>query len=168
MNLIRSLKPRLLLFYGGSLVFVIALFHVVSRYGETRQAAPNIDGQYLSTTAMPGCPEASRVVVSIFQSGIYLNGAIALQSSEIQEPQKASQSLPPLSGQWQNQQVRLEGRTLPLCATRQTAQPIVIEGQVAASSTTSPATLTGVISGAGQPWTFTGQRLAVAKKEEGH
>jgi hypothetical protein len=155
-----KIQPKLLLFYGGTLAFVVALFQFVTRYGETKLiASPNINGRYLSTQAMPGCPESSRVMLSILQSGIYLNGAVDVV--EEADAQEAKSKGTQLSGAWGNQQVALAGNGVTLC---QAVGKVAIAGTV--SGAAEKAVFSGTISGVGQPWQFTGQKLAEPKKEK--
>jgi hypothetical protein len=162
MKSLRTIKiqPKLLLFYGGTLAFVVALFQVVTRYGETQLiASPNINGRYLSTQAMPGCPESSRVMLSILQSGIYLNGAVEVV--EEADAKEAKSKGTQLSGAWGNQQVTLAGDAA-LCQAAGKMETVAIAGTV--SGVAENAVFSGTISGIGQPWQFTGQRLVEAKK----
>jgi hypothetical protein len=152
-----KIQPKLLLFYGGTLAFVVALFQFVTHYGETKLiASPNINGRYLSTQAMPGCPESSRVMLSILQSGIYLNGAVDVVEAEAAAEAKSKGTK--LSGSWEQQQVTLAGDAA-LC---QAVGKVAIAGSV--SGAAEKAVFSGTISGVGQPWQFTGQRLAERKK----
>jgi hypothetical protein len=160
---IGKMQPRLLLFYGGTLAFVLLLFQVVTRYGDTKLvASPNIDGRYLSTETMPGCPPSSRVLLTILQSGIYLNGAVNVVENEGAIDQITSEQTPPLSGQLVQQEVTLSGGAR-LC---QAAQSVRVAGKVVAAGQVA---FTGTLQdGNGQPWQMKALRLAKLKKESGH
>jgi hypothetical protein len=177
------MSPKLLAFYAGTLAIVLILFHTVTSYGETNlKPAPDINGRYVSTSAYPSCPEASRLTVEIQQSGIYLNGAIAIQSAIV--PSKTSQpelvqpeSIQPesaptkshtLSGRWTNQTITLAGTspTLAACDTQPAAtQPIQIVGAL----TTDASVLNAEVRTSDrQPWRFTAQRQAQPKQVRSH
>jgi hypothetical protein len=149
-----KVDPKLLIFYGSAVTLVIALFHGVTRYGETQlQAAPNINGRYLSAAAIPGCPENSRVMLSILQSGVYVNGAIDI----VEAAQPASKATP-LSGEWRRQRLTLSGEQ-SLCGKA---------GLVAIEGTMQETTFSGTVAIGGQSWQLTGQRLPEPKPDEGH
>ena len=102
------MESAVLLFYGSTLAFVVVLFQGVTHYGNTKLlAAPNINGRYLSTEAMPGCPQSTRVLLTILQSGAYLNGAIDLVENAAVIEEVTGERMPPLSGQLAQQQVTL-------------------------------------------------------------
>ena len=65
-----------LTFYGVAIGFVLILFNLVTRYGEANLKAPaRIDGRYrLSIAQLPDCLKSADPVLTIQQSGIYLNG----------------------------------------------------------------------------------------------
>lgn len=147
---------RFLLFYGGTLAIVILLFRSVTAYGEANLITPpTLNEHYLSTTAPPGC-EPSRVRLTIQQSGIYLNGAIHLQS-ETETTAKVSHIPERLTliGRWQEQLI-LNGRTQAFTACPfsliDPQQPITLQ------ATLNPdQSLTGQIQQANAVWTFTAQ-----------
>jgi hypothetical protein len=149
---------KLVIFYGSAVTLVVVLFHGVTRYGEAQlQAASNINGRYLSAQAMPGCPTNSRLMLSLLQSGVYLNGAIEVVESA-QERSEAT----PLSGEWRQQRLSLNGEQ-SLC--NQTGR-VAIEGTV--KGVGEKAVFTGTVAIGGQLWQVTGQRLAEPKQEVGH
>jgi hypothetical protein len=173
------MSPKLLAFYASTLALVVVLFHTVTDYGETNlKPAPNINGLYVSTTAYPSCPEASRLGVEIQQSGIYLRGAIAIQSATAQSATAQSATAQPeavlaksrytLSGRWKNQTITLAG-TRPIlagCAIQPAAdQPMQIVGTL----TTDASMLNAEVrTAAGQPWRFTAQRQVQPKQVRSH
>jgi hypothetical protein len=178
------MSPKLLAFYASTLALVVVLFHTVTDYGETNlKPAPNINGLYVSTTAYPSCPEASRLGVEIQQSGIYLRGAIAIQSATAQSATAQSataqsataqpeavlaKSRYTLSGRWKNQTITLAG-TRPIlagCAIQPAAdQPMQIVGTL----TTDASMLNAEVrTAAGQPWRFTAQRQVQPKQVRSH
>jgi hypothetical protein len=149
-----KVNPKLLIFYGSAVTLVIVLFQGVTRYGETQlQAAANINGRYLSTEALPGCPENSRVMLSVLQSGIYVNGAI-----DIVEVAQPADQVTPLSGDWRQQRLTLSGEQ-SLCGKA---------GLVAIEGTVQEATFSGTVAIGGQSWQLTGQRLTDPKPDKGH
>lgn len=143
-----------LLFYGTMIGGVVILFRVVSWYGETNlKAPPNVAGNYLSKQPLPGCPESTRFVLTIQQSGIYLYGGLQLvEASQASTPQNTTASPQedlPLRGLFA-QQISLTGSTrLPAtCALAdatigsrtQTASrqiPITVQGQISGAKTTT-------------------------------
>jgi hypothetical protein len=155
---VSHINPKLVIFYGSAVTLVVVLFHGVTRYGEAQlQAAPNINGRYLSAQAMPGCPENSRVMMSVLQSGVFLNGAI-----EVVESAQAASKATPLSGEWRQRRLSLNGEQ-SLCNK---AGQVAIEGTVTGAG--EKAVFTGTVAIGGQIWQLTGQRLAEPKQETGH
>ncbi|MBW4474614.1 MAG: hypothetical protein KME45_30195 [Stenomitos rutilans HA7619-LM2] len=109
---------RSLSFYGGAIVFVVALFSVVTAYGEANlKAAQKIDGRYqISAQDLPGCLKSEQLLLLVQQSGIYLTGAL-LASDTVDTLEKRATERPSLSGKWENQQLTLHGDAsyLPKC-----------------------------------------------------
>ncbi len=101
-----------LTFYGGAIAAVVVLFEVVTAYGENNLKAPiNIDGRYrLSYTQQPDCLNSNAPILTIQQSGIYLNGSL-LPAQTNAEPTSAEKKTT-LTGQISNQQLSLVG-TVP-------------------------------------------------------
>ncbi|HEY9642927.1 MAG TPA: hypothetical protein V6C57_20730 [Coleofasciculaceae cyanobacterium] len=182
----RFSPPKHLLFYVVVMGVVLVLFQVVSTYGESNlKAPPNIDGRYLSAAAPPGCPDTERLVLTIQQSGIYLNGSMNLeQASTLQNASGAespSEEKPSMTGLWQPTQITLAGKThaLSSCTASQQGNSaphpaagvpvsvVTVQGQV---SSAPKAVFTGQLSleGSAQPWQFTAERQAVVKAKPGH
>lgn len=99
-----------LTFYGGAIAAVLILFKVVTAYGESNLKAPaDIDGRYrLSYTQQPGCLKSNAPVLTIQQSGIYLNGSLLLTPTNVQQPTSAEE-ISSLAGQMSNQHLSLAG-----------------------------------------------------------
>ncbi len=166
-----------ILFYVVVIGAVLVLFQVVSAYGEANlKAPPNLNGRYLSASTPPGCPEGNRLVLTLQQSGIYVNGTLALESASLaQNPQNTdtiSEEKSSLTGLWKPEQLSLSGETnaLTTCAVGGSAigtgAAIALKGQVAAAAFTGELTY-GLQTGA-QPWQFTAQRQALVKPKAGH
>lgn len=181
--------PKSLLFYGVMISSVLLLFRITSAYGEKHlKAPPDVNGRYVSTQAPPGCPESSRLALTILQSGVYLHGSLQLQETGDATPAQpsASQNRPSLDGRWDQSQIVLTGPTeaLAICgseagSTRE-AEPsarseVSIQGKIEPSSTNSSpeadsATFTGqlTIAGSNQPWTFNAERQAAEAQSVEH
>jgi hypothetical protein len=99
-----------LTFYGGAISAVLILFKAVTAYGESNLKAPtDIDGLYrLSYTQQPGCSKSNAPVLTIQQSGIYLNGSLLPTPTSVQQPTSAEESS--LTGQMSNQHLNLAGK----------------------------------------------------------
>lgn len=156
-----------LIFYGATILVVLGLFRLTSAYGESNlKAPPNLNGRYLSTAALPGCPETSRIAVTIQQSGVYLNGALELQQEGTKPPPLQPEYLT-LNGRWQ-QQLTLLGQTnaLTTCQNNLAQANIALQGTI----TQDPeAVLNGQLSiNQAQPWQFTAKREALPKQEVAH
>lgn len=103
-----------LAFYGVAIGSVLLLFEVVTAYGEANlKASAPIDGRYRLTLAqnLPSCLKSDALVLTIQQSGIYLNGSLLPAQTNAQMPTSA-QNKPSLTGQTGNQQLSLSG-TVP-------------------------------------------------------
>lgn len=100
-----------LTFYGSAIAAVVVLFEVVTAYGESNLKAPiDIDGRYrLFYTQQPNCLNSNAPVLTIQQSGIYLNGFLSPAQTKA-VPTSAEK--PTLTGQMSNQQLSLVG-TVP-------------------------------------------------------
>jgi hypothetical protein len=172
-----SSMSKHVLFYVVIIGSVLVLFQLVSTYGESNlKAPPNVNGRYLSASPPPGCLDGDRLVLTIQQSGIYLNGFVNLgQDSMPQnaaESESTSEAKPSLTGLWKPEQLTLAGETdvLDCVANKQSssssaASTVTVQGQVKAD-----AVFTGQLSveGSPQPWQFTAQRQAAAKPKAGH
>lgn len=158
-----------LIFYVVAVSSVLGLFRLTSAYGEANlTAAPNLNGRYVTTETPPGCPENSRLAVTVQQSGIYLNGAAELEPAAAPPPTKPLQpDQLSLHGRWQ-QQIMLSGRTpaFELCEGNLSTVEIAVQGTVA--ETPKP-TLTGqLILNNSQPWPFSAQRQELPSQESNH
>lgn len=101
-----------LIFYGVAIASVLALFEVVTAYGESNLKAPTaIDGRYRLSYTQPNCGKANALVLVIQQSGIYLNGSLLPALADDQQLRSAEKR-PTLAGQMYNQQISLAG-TVP-------------------------------------------------------
>ncbi len=99
-----------LAFYGAAITFVVVLFSVTTNYGEAHLQAPrDIDGRYaIAGDDLPGCLKSHQLALDVKQSGVYLTGAlIAANTSE--KATKAIEQHPPLTGQWNTNQLSLTG-----------------------------------------------------------
>lgn len=164
-----SLRPKLLLFYGGTIAAVLVLFRLTTAYGETRlQAPPNVDGTYLSSIAPPGCPADSRLQLTVQQSGIYLNGSVALiQSNTSPEvPHSASSERLPLTGRWQQGEIALSGNSNALANCQgSAANAVQIKGAIDSHNAKQ---FTGTLQTDNSPsvWSFIADRQAEAQTAE--
>jgi hypothetical protein len=166
----KKVQPKLLLFYGGTLAFVIVLFQGVTHYGNTRLvAAPNINGRYLSTEEMPGCPTSTRVLLTILQSGVYLNGAVDLVENAAVIEEVSGEARLPLSGRLAQQQITLAGRTPALNRCKPLAQRLQVAGTIASEADKKLAFAgTILLDSNAQPWQIKALRLVESKQEKGH
>lgn len=98
-------------FYGVAIASVLALFKVVTAYGESNLKAPtSIEGRYRLSYTQPNC-RTNPLVLVIQQSGIYLNGSLLPALADDQQLRSAEKR-PSLAGQMHNQQISLAG-TVP-------------------------------------------------------
>lgn len=98
-----------LTFYGGAIAAVLVLFKVVTAYGESNLKAPaNIDGRYRLSYTQPNRLTLNAPILTIQQSGIYLNGSL-LPGLTAEQPTSAEER-PSLTGQVSNQQLSLAGK----------------------------------------------------------
>lgn len=162
-----------LIFYGATVVVVLVLFRFTSAYGEAHlKPPPNLNGRYLTMTAPPGCPEASQLAITIQQSGIYLNGSMALAQTET----ATADTIPPnpvppemfsLEGLWQ-QQVQLTGQTTAL-ANCLNSPPIATVSLVGTIVESPEVALTGQLRlEQAQPWEFTAKRQVSISAKPDH
>lgn len=163
---------------------VLILFRFTSAYGEKNlKAPPDVNGRYVLTEAPPGCPDSTQLVLTILQSGVYLHGAMHVEEAGTEVKADAEVDKPTLDGHWQNSQVALSGPTAAFAtctaanstpanspaADSAAAEDVNIQGKVASSTPDAPATLTGEMTIAGgQPWQFSAERQATAKKSSDH
>lgn len=172
-----------LLFYVVAIATVLSLFQLTSAYGEANlEAPPNLNGRYLSATAPPGCPSDRQFVLTIQQSGIYLNGAIELVQAA-QAGQAPPAPLQPeqlrLIGHWRQQQLNLSGPSPALATCASPASPALPASPIDIQATFQPppspstgnhtaaAAITGQINfGSAQPWDFTAVRQAAPTQQQ--
>jgi len=96
-------KSKILAFYVVSISFVLILFKVVTDFGANYlKAPPEIGGNYLllNNQNLPPCLNSENLLLSIQQSGVYLNGYLGAKN------QQGNSTLPPeerpsLVGKWQ-------------------------------------------------------------------
>ncbi|MFB2939223.1 hypothetical protein ACE1B6_28560 [Aerosakkonemataceae cyanobacterium BLCC-F154] len=99
----KILKPKILTFYVGAISFTLILFKAVNILAANYiQASPEIDGNYLfiDSNNLPGCLKAKNLLLSIQQSGIYLNGTLLARNSN-QQLSGLTEKRPSLFGKWQ-------------------------------------------------------------------
>jgi hypothetical protein len=103
-----GIKPKSIALYGVAIASVVILFKVVTSYGEANlQARPNINGKYLMLgTKLPQCFQEKPVVLTIQQSGVYLNAN--LSNVETKTTSSLKEQLP-LKGKWQTENLELLG-----------------------------------------------------------
>ena len=137
-----------LTFYGVAIGSVLLLFNFVTRYGEANLKAPGrIDGRYrLSIAQSPSCLNSADPVLTIQQSGIYLNGFLLPSGIDTQTKR---QEKPSLTGQLNNQQLNLAG-TVPssvLCNNLPRNNPsssFSIQSQLEGKNLAGKMTLSGI------------------------
>jgi hypothetical protein len=97
-----------LIFYGVAIGSVLILFKVVSTHGEENVKAQSaIGGRYrLTGNQLPECLKSQTTILTIQQSGVYLNGSLAPSNSDTENPVQEKLSL---SGKWQDGQLNLSG-----------------------------------------------------------
>ncbi len=113
-----SLKS--LTFYGVAISSVVALFSVVSAYGNANlKAPPAVEGRYrLDALNFPGCLKTEALILTIQQSGEYLGGTLAPANAV---EKKGTQKKATLTGELQNQQLNLSGSVPQLISCNQSA-----------------------------------------------
>jgi hypothetical protein len=128
-----------LIFYGGTIAFVIGLFSLVTSYGETNlKTAQSIAGEYLLTLpSSSNCKSQEPIALSIQQSGVYVAASMTKQTSN-----QATFKPMTLSGKWQNQRLNLAGnvseKTLCTNSKNQTPISVIIEGAITPHQETAP------------------------------
>lgn len=124
-----------LIFYGSILTFVVTLFNLTASYGEANLKAPEkISGRYrFNAKNLPGCFKAETLILTIEQSGIYLNGSLLSQEDSTHKV-TAARKRPQLKGLFQNQ-IELSGKpSLETCQAESVAQLIRIQGVIQQST----------------------------------
>jgi hypothetical protein len=164
----RSHLKNHLIFYAVAVLTVLGLFQLTSAYGEAHLTAPpNLNGDYLSATAPPGCPANSRLRIAIQQSGIFLNGAVELAQTEALDPIQATALT--LTGHWR-QQLELTGKapTLESCGLADGGHQVHLTAAFQPASS-SPASLVGQLNlGNSQSWSFTAIQQTAAAQQKSH
>ena len=158
-------------FYGVAIVGVVVLFQAVTTYGEANLKAPaSINGRYrLSYTQnLPNCAKVDLPVLTIEQSGIYLNGFLLPANTDTQQGRGGKQK-PPLTGQMSNQQLSLIGTvpsstlcTKPVSQTESTSSLVRIQSRVEGENLEGKITLSGIP----EAIEFTAQREAPVQPSE--
>ena len=99
-----------LAFYGGAIAVVVVLFETVTAYGETNlKAPPSIEGRYpISFAQKPNCLTSDPLVLTIQQSGSYLNASLSAANTNDKGATTAKEK-PSLTGRLSNQQVSISG-----------------------------------------------------------
>lgn len=125
-------------FYGIAIGSVVLLFKAVTAYGEANlKAPPPIAGRYLiDTQNLPGCNQSEALVLTILQSGVYLNGSLQPANRSADSGVKVEEK-PALSGRWDKENLTLAGSVAStLCpepvnaAAADSRQPVKIEGKM--------------------------------------
>jgi hypothetical protein len=151
-----------LMFYGGAIGSVITLFTLTTAYGEANlKPAPKIAGRYrLNAQTLPGCLKAETLVLTVQQSGVYLNAMLAEPQATPASPAKLK---PSLHGFWRSQQLTLAGLPKALKTCPPTATEVQIQGTIAQKI------LQGTIAlGTAAPTNFTAELLAEPTEAAGH
>jgi hypothetical protein len=160
------IQPKFLAFYGSTLVLVLVLFRWITAYGETNlQAPPHFGGRYVSTQVPPQCPANQQLILTIEQSGIFLNGDLALQGQ--QTARSAAHALT-LKGRWQNPELTLSGRTsaFAACSTSWSNNQVTVQGRITDGPT--PELTAQLTLPDGQVWPLTAQRQAEPSRSSDH
>lgn len=100
-----------LAFYGGAIAVVVVLFETVTAYGETNlKAPPSIEGRYpISFAQKPNCLSSDPLVLTIQQSGSYLNASLSAANTNDKGATTTAKEKPSLTGRLSNQQVSISG-----------------------------------------------------------
>lgn len=109
--MMQHFKLQSLIFYGVAISSVLLLFKFVTAYGETNVKAPApISGDYRLTLDqnLPNCLQLSDLVLSIQQSGIYVNGSLLTADSNAHLT-RTGEKRPSLTGKLNQQQLQLSG-----------------------------------------------------------
>jgi hypothetical protein len=137
-----TFSSKALWFYGTTLISVVMLFQFTTRYGEANlKAQPKLEGRFISTESLPGCPTNTRWALDIQQSGIYLNGSLQLLDSSETVAVATVEEKPSLKGIWRSPQVTLIGATSAFTACQrlvgsaQAPLSVSIQGNVTPEAT---------------------------------
>ncbi|MBW4682004.1 MAG: hypothetical protein KME19_18075 [Microcoleus vaginatus WJT46-NPBG5] len=164
-----SLKS--LSFYGIAIGSVAVLFNLVSAYGEKNlKAPPAIAGRYLIPTKnVPGCKNPQGVVLTLNQSGIYLNGFLSPADRQTQSAEIAEEK-PSLEGKFEQKKLNLLGVVgqSKLCKELDNKAPstqfVKITGEIEGEKLKGQMRL----SSTPKPIEFTAKREAPVKRQETH
>lgn len=167
----RATQLRFLLFYSVTLLAVLLLFRWTTAYGEANlQAPPNINGRYVTTEPPPGCPADRRLMMTIQQSGIYLNGALTLVNATADTTSSTPEQLT-FIGRWQPQ-LSLTGRTqaLATCRLDDSALPATWKATIVPQPDGALANpIVGELLLEGMPpWQFTAQHQPIRSQSSSH
>lgn len=156
-------------FYGVAICSVLLLFSIVTTYGEANLKAPTaIDGRYrFSYNPERKCSNSNSLVLTIGQSGIYLNGFFSVDADTAHQL-KASEKQPSLTGQLNNQQLSLTGTVLNSLLCNNPISQTSSTSRVSIQSQIEGANLQGqiILSGIPEAIDFTAQREAAQPSEE--
>lgn len=125
--MLRAFNWKYFSFYGGTLIFVVLLFKVVTAYGENNlNPPPKVSGNYqLMSSDLPNCLRSENLKLAIEQSGRYIAGELNLSAQSLARSEtstlKPSQSSPERTGPSKN--IILSGLML--------SQPFTLSGKTA-------------------------------------
>ncbi|ARV62353.1 hypothetical protein BZZ01_30325 [Nostocales cyanobacterium HT-58-2] len=133
------LNLRSLTFYGVAISSVLLLFKVVTAYGETNlKAPPAVNSQYrlVFDENLPICEKSDVLLLSVQQSGVYLNGFLLPVNSDT-KASKLSETMSSLTGRLQHRQLSLSGKVprdilcnIPGSQTQANISPVKIQIQL--------------------------------------
>jgi hypothetical protein len=162
-----------LTFYGIAIGSVALLFKAVSAYGETNlKAPPPIAGRYrIETQNLPGCKQSENLVLTILQSGVYLNGSLQPANRSAESGVKVEEK-PALSGRWDKGNLTLAGSvsTPALCsepvstAGAASGEQVLIQGKIEGETLQGQITL----ESRRESFEFSAEREAPVDKQEKH
>ena len=142
-------NSKALAFYAGAIAAVVILFSTVTAYGTSHLKAPTpISGRYpLSFAQPPNCLKSNALMLTIQQSGIYLNASLLPINTDSKSAKPAAQK-PLLSGHLNNGQLNLFGPSkAKICASGSKDNPsnqIGIQGQVQGKTLQGQMTLSSI------------------------
>jgi hypothetical protein len=158
---------KTLSFYGVAISSVLALFKIVSAYGETNlTAAPKIGGTYqiVESQNLPACLADKKLNLTIEQSGVYLSGNLSEASDKSTETLENAKAEFALSGDFKNPEIMMSGQgNLANC---EPGLPLTVQGRIEKTGLIGTLEESGSSSNGG---TFTAQYQEVkAESSEGH
>lgn len=164
---------KTLTLYAVAIGSVALLFKAVSAYGETNlKAPPPIAGRYRTDTKqLPGCKKSEALVLTILQSGVYLNGSLQPANRKADSGVKVEEK-PALSGRWDRGNLTLAGSvaTPALCpeaastAGAASREPVLVRGKMEGETLKGQITL----GSGGETFEFSAQREAPVGVPETH